>query len=144
MRIGRFAARVAAVAVLVFGIVVMHHIAQSGHDGSAAPEAPTLASGVGEAAGHAMSASGPQLSDDAAAGTAAGDGAMSAGHVMLHLCLAVLTAAAVVLVGWLLLTLRPWAVASPLVLFRVRPLPARPPPRPHGSALLMSLCVMRT
>ncbi|MFD4637587.1 hypothetical protein ACFWN2_09760 [Lentzea sp. NPDC058436] len=61
-------------------------------------------------------------------------------HDLLHLCLAVLVAAAVVLLGWFLVpTALPRLVAtgteSPLST------PQRPPP--GGRQLLMTLCVLR-
>lgn len=92
-----------------------------------------------QVAGHGMGAD--------AAGSQAADtenDAPSAGHELLHLCLAVMTAAVVVLVGWLLLARRPWLRMSAVAAFGALPMPSRAPPRRHGSALLTSLCVMRT
>lgn len=141
MRIGRLAARVMAVAVLVLGLVVMHHVARAGTDGASSHESPTMAADANETIEHAMGAN--VVAGDLAADTEHGD-ASSAGHDLLHLCLAVVSAAAVLVVGWLLLVRRPWLPTSSFVAFRARPKPSRAPPRPHGSALLMSLCVMRT
>ena len=132
--------RVVAVAVLVLGIVVMHHVDRSGHGGSGDQEASTITAVPVQVVGHEMGA-------NAAGGLAAAeaeDEAPSAGHDLLHLCLTVMTAAAVLVVGWLLLARRGWMSTTLVVAFRARPVPARPPPRPHGSALLRSLCVMRT
>ncbi|TDD69934.1 hypothetical protein E1262_11225 [Jiangella aurantiaca] len=129
-----------AVAVLVLGIVVMHHVARPEHDGSGGPGSSAMVDSPTAAVGHAEGADVSAASDS---GVADGD-APSAGHGLLHLCLAVLTAAAVLVVGWLLLARRPWLPMSSFVAFRARPKPSRAPPRPHGSALLMSLCVIRT
>ncbi|WP_394620406.1 hypothetical protein JNUCC0626_15250 [Lentzea sp. JNUCC 0626] len=61
-------------------------------------------------------------------------------HDLLHLCLAVLVAAAVVLLGWFLVRTALPRLAAPLA---EAPLstPQRPPP--GGRQLLTSLCVLR-
>lgn len=134
MRIGQLALRVWAVAVLVLGIVVMHHVAQPSHDTAVDEMSVTQT----QAADHGMDP------PDGSGAAAAEDDPSSSVHDMLHLCLAVMTAAAVLLAGWVLLVRCRWTEPSLFVAFRAQPMPARPPPRPHGPELLMSLCVMRT
>lgn len=134
--------RVVAMAALVLGIVVMHHVVRPDHEMSAAHQSSAMATAE-RVVEHGMSLdTAPAVGGSS--GSAMGDEVPSTSHGLLHLCLAVLTAAVLVLAGWLLLARRPWTSTSPFVAFRVRPIPARPPPRPHGSALLTSLCVMRT
>lgn len=137
---GLLVARLTAVAFLVLGIVVMHHVAWPSHDGANNHETAAITVASGEAATHVM-APNPSVGGLAAETE---DDAPSADHSLLHLCLAVIIAAAMLLVGWLLLIRRPWISALQSTAFRARRMPARPPPRPHGSALLVSLCVMRT
>jgi hypothetical protein len=124
--------RVVAVAVLALGIVLMHHVARPDHDTSAG-QALSIGS-------HAAT-----TSVDGQAPAAASNQAPLAGHEMLHLCLAVLMSAVILLVGRLygLRPRSPWLV--PLVRHHVLgPARSRPPPRPYGTALFVSLCVMRT
>lgn len=117
----------------------MHHVAQPSHDIPVGHEASVVQIG---SSNHDMEAgAGPA---DHQRHAVDGDEAPTFGHGLLHLCLAVLMATATVLTGWLLLARRVWSVV-PLVSVRwSRWVPARPPPRPHGAALLRSLCVMRT
>lgn len=140
---GRFAIRVWAVAVLVLGILVMHHVARTGHDALAVHEWSVVQP---QGADHGLDADLAGVADTRPgyAGIAVGNDAPPTGHDLLHLCLAAMTAAAVLLVGWLLLTRRVWTMIPPVLVFRTRPVLARPPPRPRGSVLLVSLCVMRT
>ncbi|SDS77468.1 DUF6153 family protein [Jiangella sp. DSM 45060] len=126
----QLALRLLLVAVLALGLVAMHHLAGAG-DGRA--EAQVTAVDAAAPAGHAAP------SDH---GAASGDD--GAGHGLFHLCLAVLTAAALMLAGWLLLGPRRWTSLLRPGALLTPPAPARPPPRPHGSALLVSLCVLRT
>ncbi|WP_205629226.1 DUF6153 family protein [Jiangella muralis] len=115
----RTVSRLLVLAALLLGIVLMHHVA-----------------GAGQADGHEV----------AAAAHAEHEGEPSpSGHGLAHLCLAVLTAAVLVLAG----RVRP--ARLPDVARRARDAVVagwthwtRPPPRPHGAALLTSLCVLRT
>jgi hypothetical protein len=140
---GRLAIRVWAVAVLVLGILVMHHMARPSNDAPTAHESSAVQL---QAAGHGTNADMAVVAKTrlGGEGTAAGDEVPPIDHDLLHLCLAVITAAVALLVGWLLLTRRVWTMISPVLVFRARPVLARPPPRPRGSVLLVSLCVMRT
>ncbi|PZF83906.1 DUF6153 family protein [Jiangella anatolica] len=142
MRIRRHAIRLLAVAALVLGIVLMHHVARSGHE-AAASEQPSAGMSTSMSMSMSMSMS-PQADPGCDCPPGAGDHDQPSGHGLLHLCLAVLTAAAAALAGWLLLATRPIAVLPrewrPGAWRRAE----RGPPRPHGSALLVSLCVMRT
>ena len=64
------------------------------------------------------------------------------GHDLLHLCLAVLGAAAgLLLLAWLLLAICTDAPMAGLLLWVRR---VRRPPGPAGRSLLTSLCVLRT
>ncbi|SED81763.1 DUF6153 family protein [Jiangella alba] len=142
MRTGRrtlrqLALRLLLVAVLAVGLVAMHHLAGAG-DGRA--QAQVTAMDAAAPAGHAAPA-GQAAPNDHGATSGDDDGA---GHGLFHLCLAVLTAAVLLLAGWLLLGPRRWTSLLPLGALLRAPAPARPPPRRHGSALLVSLCVMRT
>ncbi|WP_051425481.1 DUF6153 family protein [Jiangella gansuensis] len=135
MRIGT---RLLVVVVLVLGIVMMHHVAQSGRH-----ELPVVAD---QAAGHAaaMSPTGTHA-DPAGSGPGSSLDDTTLEHGLLHLCLAVVTAAALLVIGRLL---RGWrwlpAVGSTLTP-AVLPVRRRPaPPRPYGTVLLTSLCVLRT
>ncbi|WP_116948486.1 DUF6153 family protein [Jiangella endophytica] len=124
----QLAPRLLLVVVLALGMVAMHHLAGAGSD-EPAPQGMVAAMDDDRApAGH-----GAKAADD--------DGA---GHGLFHLCLAVLSAAVLLLAGWLLLGPRRWTALAPPGASLAPPAPARPPPRPHGAALLVSLCVMRT
>jgi hypothetical protein len=129
--------------VLVLGILVMHHIARPSHDAPAAHDSSVVQL---QAADHGTNADMVGVADTRPgfAGTAVGDDAPPTGHDLLHLCLAVMTTAVVLLVGWLLLSRRVWTMISPVLVFRAGPVLARPPPRPRGSVLLVFLCMMRT
>ncbi|RIQ23211.1 hypothetical protein DY240_12825 [Jiangella rhizosphaerae] len=118
--------RLLVLAALLLGIVLMHHVAGAGHaDGHSPAHEPAAAA---HAEGH--------------------DGEPSpspSGHELVHLCLAVLTAAVLVLAGRVLLRrLPPLArrARDAVVTWPARRV--RPPPRLYGSALLTSLCVLRT
>ena len=143
--------RALALAALIVGLVMMHHVAGAAtvhasvhaaahstthdavhhDDGSSAG---SVAGAVGTAHGHHA----PDQPADDAADAAHGS---SGGH-LLHLCLAVLTAVVMVLAGWSWRRLRPqrrdarWPGAR-------RRRPVGPIGR-HGFDLLISLCVMRT
>lgn len=128
----QLALRLLLVAVLALGLVAMHHLAGAG---AGRAEAQVTAMDDAAPAGHVA----PAGHDDGA--TSGGD---DAAHGLFHLCLAVLTAAVLLLAGWLLLGPRRWTSLQPPGALLTPPAPARPPPRRHGSALLVSLCVMRT
>ncbi|WP_216093984.1 hypothetical protein [Jiangella alba] len=114
----RTVSRLLVLAALLLGLVAMHHVAGAGHtDGREATAA----------AAHAEHEPSPS------------------GHGLAHLCLAVLTAAALVLAGRLRAARLPDVVGRPRDAFVAGWTRwARPPPRPHGAALLTSLCVQRT
>lgn len=120
----RTVSRLLVLGALLLGIVLMHHVAGAGHaDGhSPAHEATSTVHATGHESEPSPSA-----------------------HGLVHLCLAVLTAAALVLAGRLLVSRLPHVVrrARDLVV-TVPTLGARPPPRAHGAALLTSLGVSRT
>lgn len=135
--------RALALAALIVGLVMMHHVAGAATVHAAA-HPPTQVvvhhddgTGAGSVAGSVGATHGHHTPDDvaeAAHGTAGGR--------LLHLCLAVLTAAVMVLAVWSWRRLRPlrrdarWSDAR-------RRRPRRPVGR-HGFDLLISLCVMRT
>lgn len=133
--------RVWAVAVLALGIVVMHHVAQPSHDSPVGHEASITQAGPG---GHEMGSASAPVEPHGAPMDADSDEAPAGGHGLLHLCLAVLTAAAAALMGWLLVVRRVWSMMPPVPALWSRLVPASPPPRPYGATLLRSLCVMRT
>lgn len=136
--------RVVAGAVLVLGMVAMHHIAQPEHDASATHQSPVVTTYEPVAVEHGATLD-VVPADDGGDRSAMDEDAPTAAHGLLHLCLAVLTAAAVLMVaGWLLGPWRTWPAERRSWLVKVWRQPPRPPPRPHGSALLVSLCVMRT
>ncbi|WP_434445113.1 hypothetical protein [Lentzea sp. E54] len=95
---------------LVFAVVGMHHVA--------AAETPH--------AGHTVSHhQAPEQPHD---------------HDLLHLCLAVLVATALVLLGWFLVRTAPTRLAA----HRTETPPSTPPrPPPGGRQLLTTLCVLR-
>jgi hypothetical protein len=108
---------------LAFAVLGMHHVA-FGQPGTA----PEPHSGGTHAAVMATGTGPTQPSDDS-------------GHELMHLCLAVLSAAAGLLLTWLLV-LRGIRICSPAR--------ARPPlwrtwrsPTPAGRSLLASVCVLR-
>ncbi|WP_157987509.1 hypothetical protein [Jiangella endophytica] len=121
----RTVSRLLVLAALLLGIVLMHHVAGAGHtDGHSPAHEPTAT----HAAGHENEPS-----------------PSSEGHGLAHLCLAVLSAAALVLAGRLLLGRLPDVTRRARdVVLAGRTLWAWPPPRAHGAALLTSLGVSRT
>lgn len=125
-RIGR-GRQIILLCLLAFGVVAMHHVPAAGHT-TTVPLASTMSA---EAAMPGMGA-GHHAPDPGGA------------HDMLHLCLAVLAAAAVFLLAWAGFARQRPAIA------RVRrpaaprgsPGPARPPDR-RGRLVLDALCVLR-
>lgn len=138
---GPLALRLTAVVVLVLGIVVMHHTARADHEASAAHRSSAVTTAEHDVV--------PQRSGVIAAPAGADrtgmrDDAPSTAHDLLHLCLAVLTAALVLVAGLLLLIRHGMPMLLRLryaVFGRPR---TRAPPRPHGVSLLMFVCVIRT
>ncbi|PSK95556.1 hypothetical protein CLV30_12925 [Haloactinopolyspora alba] len=128
-----------ALAVVVFGIVVMHHVADVEHS----PEAPAY--NVTTAATSAVATSesaGPHQDAASRSGFTERDGHDSA---LLHLCLAVVTVVAGALLGRHAVLRRAWDAVSGAaqggLAYRVQ---VHGPVLPHGTALLLRLCVMRT
>jgi hypothetical protein len=142
----RLLPRVILVGLLMLGIVAMHHIAGTGYPEQ--PAAATSVVGVSVSSGAPTSTVTPDGGHAGAAeqhaGHAAGGDASSghSGHHLLHLCLAILTAAVLAL-GLRLLRLRALAVFSPGLGYRVQATAPPRPPRPHGFPLLLSLSVIR-
>lgn len=135
VRIGQIAVRVVALAVLVLGIVVMHHVARPGHDASIGDETSLV---------QPHSSEGAPAADEPPTGATSDDSPVER-HDLLHLCLSVMTTVVVLLIGRVLLALRRWRRSGAFEAFRPPAMVAtRAPPRPHGSALLVSLCVLRT
>nr|WP_246220942.1 DUF6153 family protein [Phytoactinopolyspora mesophila] len=137
------------IGALSLGVVAMHQLA------GPAPSSHSAAAMVGQ---HA-----PSLHDETRHGaahdepaahstgtTAASSSSNSAGHSsdhdhLLHLCLAILSAIIMALGTWLLTN--PWLRAATSRFTRRagwNTALLRPPRRPHGFALLLSLGVMRT
>lgn len=133
--------RLLLLAVLAFGVVTMHHVAEP--DVSCCPSGTTADVG---AAGHDATHDASLMSSAPDASTTADEhSSHSAGQHLLHLCLAVLGAAAFAVGIWLLLGRRlPTAVRWFQTRVAARTAPLRPPRRRHGVTLLLSLCVMRT
>ncbi|TDE12618.1 hypothetical protein [Jiangella asiatica] len=136
MRIGT---RLLVVAALVLGIVMMHHVARSGHEAVQGAERTSSPSSMVVTAGH------DEAGSPGASSTDHGEpDHSSSAHGLLHLCVAVLTAAVLLVLGRLAHAgrlLPAFLSATAAVVRRVfRP----PPPRPAGWELLTSLCVMRT
>jgi hypothetical protein len=125
------------VLALIAGVLGMHALVVAGHDAQ-----------TGVATHHATAepATGPiavaHMAADALmpaqSGTPAGP--TDVAHGLLHLCLAVLAAIALLLLGLFSLA-TPAAVAGRLVLRGPAPAPARPPPR--SAVRLALLCVLR-
>ena len=122
---------------LIAGVLGMHALVVDGHD---------MQNGVAAHHATAEPATGPiavaQMDADALmpaqSGTPAGP--MDVAHGLLHLCLAVLAAIALLLLG-LFSVATPAAVAARLLLRGPAPSPARPPPR--SAVRLALLCVLR-
>jgi hypothetical protein len=142
------------VLALIAGVLGMHALVVAGHDRHI---------GVGDTGHHVMAepATGPISTDHIATGhitvepiTAAAQMAADAlmpaqaghsrptdvAHGLLHLCMAVLAAIALLLLG-LFAVATPTAVAGRLLLRGPAPAPARPPPR--SAVRLALLCVLR-
>lgn len=132
----RLATRLLTIAVLLFGVVAMHHLAGPHHARGADQSAPVVAEA--EPGGHESGIHGA-----VADGVGSSDASEDA-HGLLHLCLAVLTAAVSLLAAWMLLARDGALVAPPRAPVLLSRLPARSPPRLYGSSLLLFLCVMRT
>lgn len=148
MRIGRLGVRALAVAALVLGLVAMHHLVRSDDDGSAIHQSHSAATTVAmERPGAAAHGPVPATAGhDASGRSGTGDDAPPAAvHDLVHLCLAVLTTALLIPAVRLLSARRPSPTrrrnSAPTTDGRA---PKRPPPRPAGSTLLVSLCVLRT
>lgn len=125
--------RLLLLVVITLGVFTMQHVA--GPDASCCPPATAAETGTvlyGDAH-HASSATADEHSSH------------SSGHHLLHLCLAMLGAAALVLGFWLLARSR---LSTALRWIRQQvtliTAPLRPPRRRHGFTLLLSLCVIRT
>jgi hypothetical protein len=130
--------RLLAVGALVGGVVFMHH---------AMTVSPAESSGIAATQDHREGARAhlelaPTSPVDESIAT--DHGADSHAQDLLHLCLAVLASAAIMLVGWLLGSRVQLAWFSPAKLKEHWVPILRPPRSPSGTALLLSLCVMRT
>lgn len=126
------------VVCLLSGLVVMHHVSAAGSHGAA-----TTMSGAGsvDAAVPGVAAL-PRLADPQGV-SHPDDGDGGVGSILLHLCLAILTGAALILaasLGWRRTVY--WSIRSALQAIRPAPAPRAPPP--SAPARLALLCVMRT
>lgn len=131
-RVGHLRAllRTLAVVGLLAGLIGMHHLSIS--------DSPSGGAGLGSIAGPAA------MSIEHGAGTPVAPAPSDDhGSAVLHLCLAVLTAVAVLVLGWLLWR-RPAGGPARVVrrVDRARSAPRAPPCR--ASARLALLCVSRT
>ena len=125
--------RALALAALIVGLVMMHHVAGAATD---------AAHGVAGAGTGSVDATHGHHALDHPAGPGSDAAHDSSGGHLLHLCLAVLTAAVMVLAVWSWRRLRPERGE-----FRWSGAHRRRHPRPvgrYGIGLLISLCVMRT
>jgi hypothetical protein len=123
---------------LIAGVLGMHALVVDGHDmqnGVAAHHHATAEPATGPVAVAHMAADALM---PAQSGTPAGP--MDVAHGLLHLCLAVLAAIALLLLG-LFSVATPAAAAARLLLRGPAPSPARPPPR--SAVRLALLCVLR-
>lgn len=130
--------RLLAVGALVGVVVFMHH---------AMTVSPAEPSAI--AAAHDHREGSPAHLEGAPANpadesVATENGADSHAEDLLHLCLAILASAAIMLLGWLLGSRVPLAWFTPAKLQERWVCILRPPRRPSGTALLLSLCMMRT
>jgi hypothetical protein len=128
--------RLLAVGALVGGVVFMHHAM------TASPAEPSaVAAAQDDLKGPPAHLEGAPADPDESVATDHGPDSHS--QNLLHLCLAILASAAIMLLGWLLRTRIPlgWFCLPRLQERSARIL--RPPRRPTGSALLLSLCVTR-
>jgi hypothetical protein len=118
---------------LAVGVVAMHHVGMAN-----AASVTTM---------HAMSEAGPQVAaPQPAAGSGEHDPGMPDGlHDILHLCLAVLCAAAALLLTVVVFLSTSWFTAryARATTLRGPPVRGRPPDR-GGRSILTSLCVLRT
>ena len=129
--------RLLAMGALVAGVVFMHHAM------TAAPAEPAAVTAAQDDL-NASPAHPQGAPDPAVESIAKGHGADSHSPGLLHMCLAILASAAIMLIGRLLrarTTLGWFCLPRPHE--RRAPI-QRPPRRPAGTALLLSLCVMRT
>ncbi|KAA2261575.1 hypothetical protein F0L68_15970 [Solihabitans fulvus] len=140
-RHGRDAVRAAALrwvllCALVLGVAAMHHLV-AGDPMSSAMPAPTVMA-------HAVDAGGPPCCGDDRGAIVELSGADGmGGHDMLHLCLAVLVAAAALMLAGLLVRRGRLARASNRVLAVIATAGRGPPSVPRTAELLSSLCVLR-
>jgi hypothetical protein len=130
--------RLFAVGALLGGVVFMHHTM------TVPPAASSAAAATQDHRAGARAHLDVVPASPVDESMATDRGADSHSHDLLHLCLAVLASAAIMLLGWLLgsRVQLAWSSHARLQEHRVRIL--RPPRRPSGTTLLLSLCVMRT
>lgn len=130
--------RVAAIAVLLSGVVALHHGAHPGGIDEAHPEAASLS---GEVVQVGFQDGAAHFEPVASGGTGTGDHDAGGVPELLYLCLAVL----VVVLGWRVPSGRVTSYAG--VRPRAQPNPAtvhRPMSLRWGVRLLLSVCVWRT
>lgn len=131
--------------VLALAVLGMHHLALAPHTTSChQPVPPTTASAshMGGPSGHASGVLEAGMLTKPPSAHSAGGPATGTGHDLMHLCLAVLTAA-----GWLLLLTMLWtAVGEPergTARLRLLATHAWRRRRTTGRSLLTSVCVLR-
>ncbi|WP_166355298.1 hypothetical protein [Phytoactinopolyspora limicola] len=142
--------RVFVLGLLMLGIVAMHHLGGPASSDSAEASTSTVAAAnhslahAGHAAGqHSAPTHQVDIEGSDAAGASHSGADHDASHHLLHLCLAVLTAAVLAVGLWLLVArVRMWSIPRPGTLIR-QGIPRPPPRRRHGFVLLLSLCVIR-
>ncbi|WP_129669137.1 hypothetical protein [Phytoactinopolyspora endophytica] len=145
MRIYRQVVRLALLGLAIVAVVAMHHVAGP---------APSGTDSAPSAAAHVVTSTTPGLDIHVAPpgdgqhghGETTGSGTPSHSPVdhLISLCLAALTAATLTAILWIL-TSRMTLLVMPRLRHWVRlAVPRRPPPRQHGFALLLTLCVIRT
>lgn len=133
------------VLALIAGLLSMHALVIAGHDGNVGLGATAHDTAAEPTAGPLMAAqqlpADPlMLGQQAQLGHRTPAGPPDTDHGLLHLCLAVLAAIAVLLLGLAWLT-TPEATLSRLRLHGPDAAPARPPPR--SAVRLALLCVLR-